>query len=258
MRPPGGAKLEPVSDEYRPQEYWNERLTRDFSLRGTGHIAYSDAYNRWLYRAKATALRRALAGLQPPLRALDVGSGVGWVVDRLRRWGADVDGCDIADVAVQRLRERFPGSTFFSASLGDSPLPVDDATYGLVTLLDVSYHITDDDRWRAAVSDLARVLAPGGRLLATDAFDAVDSQPAPHVRHRSQAAWERAASESGLVLRRVHPLYRWLSRDRDTRWWSRLPDGTRGAIELGLEHVVPRHPHLRIAVLERRSEPERG
>ena len=33
---------------YDATAYWQQRLERDFDLRGTGHLGYSLAYNRWL------------------------------------------------------------------------------------------------------------------------------------------------------------------------------------------------------------------
>src|SRR5437660_795425 len=117
-----------MGSQYDPAEYWDRRLTAHGSLRGTGHLSYSEGYNRWLYRAKAIALRRTLAPLRPG-RALDVGSGVGWVVDQLVRWGATVEGCDIAPSAVRVLAVRFPSLAFFEADLGSAPLPRPDDHY---------------------------------------------------------------------------------------------------------------------------------
>jgi len=229
-------------------DYWSERLSANCSLRGTGHISYSEGYNRWLYRAKRHALRRALRGVRPPFRALDVGSGVGWVVQELITRGADVDGCDIAEVAVVGLRERFPKATFFQATLGASPLPASDRSYDVITLLDVAYHITEDAAWCAGVGDLGRLLRPGGRLVVSDGLGLETRAPASHVRFRSRREWELAAASAGLRLLRVDPYFRWLSRDRTASRLATLPDGWRGAIEYGLERIAPMTPHMRCAV----------
>ena len=238
-------------DEYRPAEYWSRRLAGEFTLRGTGHQCYSERYNRWLYRRKRAALAAALRGLPPRPAALDVGSGVGWVVAELLARGASVEGCDIADIAVERLRERFPEATFFQAAVGAAPLPRDDASYDVVTMLDVAYHVVDDALWEAAVADLARVLRPGGRLVVSDGLGADDVVPASHVRFRSRVRWEGAAAANGLSVVRVLPYFRWLSRDQAASRLERLPDGARGAVEYVLEGLVPRRPHMRLAVLEK-------
>jgi SAM-dependent methyltransferase len=243
----------PPADEpgYRPAEYWSHRLEHHPNLRGTGHISYSEAYNRWLYRAKRRALRRALRGVATDARALDVGSGTGWVVAELLNRGASVEGCDIAESALRQLRERFPGPTFFAVELGMDSLPRPAATYDLITALDVTYHITDDTRWHLAVTELARVLRAGGRLVVSDGLGTSDARPADHVCFRSRAAWISAASHADMRLEAVHPYYRWLSRDRRDSWSDLLPDGVRGMIEYGLELTVPRPPHMRYAIFTR-------
>ena len=238
-------------DGYRPAEYWSARLSSDFNARGTGHICYSEAYNRWLYRAKARALRRGLRGMPRPAHALDIGSGAGWVVDRLIAWGADTEGCDVADVAVERLHADRPGVTFFVAQWGASPLPRPAAAFDLVTLFDVAYHVVDDDQWAAGVADIARVLRPGGRLVVTDAFGRADVDAAPHVRFRSLARWDHVARDQGLVPTAVRPYVRWLSRSPEAWGFRWMSDGLRGTVEYVLEMVAPRPAHLRCATFVR-------
>ena len=241
-----------MTDPYRPADYWSKRLAADFSLRGTGHQCYSEGYNAWLYKAKGRALDRALEGLTPPVAALDIGSGVGWVVEQLLARRFEVDGCDIADVAVERLQDRFPAVPFFRAEVGADPLPRPDASFDLVTMLDVAYHVVDEDRFDAAIADLARVLRPGGRLVVTDGLGDVDVVPAAHVRFRCRDRWEEAAAASGLVVADVFACFRWISRDQDVPVFRRLPGRIRGAIEYALDRTVPRSPFLRCAVLRKR------
>jgi SAM-dependent methyltransferase len=184
-------------------------------------------------------------------RALDIGSGVGWVVQQLLRHGMHVEGCDIAPVSVEELGRRFPDVTFFKLAVGAEKIPRPDASYGLVTALDVTYHITDDAKWLAAVGEIARVLEPGGRLVVSDGLGDDTSEPAPHVRFRSLEMWSRA-EQFGLEIREVRPYFRWLSRPRNARGFRRLGDRTRGALEFALELALPRSPHMRCATLVRK------
>lgn len=248
------AILPAVDERYQPAEYWSERLAGQYDLRGTGHLAYSRGYNDWLYRAKRRALRRALGAVQPGASALDLGSGTGWVVEELLRAGAQVEGCDIAPLAVERLTERFPQASFFQTTLGADPLPGADSSYDVVTALDVMYHVTDDDAWRAAVQEAARVLKPSGILVFSDGLGRDDREPSAHVRFRSQRRWSELAAATGLEQKRVAPYFRWLSRDRhEGALARRLPDRVRGPLEYALETVAPRPPHMRIAVYSRQS-----
>ncbi|MEJ7782814.1 MAG: class I SAM-dependent methyltransferase [Solirubrobacteraceae bacterium] len=237
--------------EYRPAAYWTERLERAFDEQGVGCVDYDRAYNRWLYRAKARTLERALALTGPPGDVLDVGSGTGWVVAVLLAHGGRVQGCDITQLSVERLRARHPGLAFFRVELGAQPLPHPDASFDTVTMLDVAYHITEEAHWRAAVGEVARVLRPGGRLVVTDGLGDGDRTPASHVRFRGLGAWNAAAAHAGLVLEQRFAAFRWLSRDAGLRGWRRLPGAARGAVEYALERTVPRTPHQRCAVFRR-------
>jgi SAM-dependent methyltransferase len=234
--------------DYQPAQYWSERLAGNFNLRGTGHIRSSEQYNRWLYRAKRRALSRALGPRLGPVTALDIGSGVGWAVAQLLDWGATVEGCDIAEPAVVGLGARFPAVNFFVHALGYERLPRPPASYDLITLLDVAYHVTDDDAWEAGAADVARVLRSGGRLLVTDRLGDQDLTPAPHVRFRSMSRWLDVAAANGLDLVAVGPLLRWLSWDEPMAALAHLPDRARGAIEYGLELTLPRAAHLQWAI----------
>jgi SAM-dependent methyltransferase len=239
-----------MSQDYKPAKYWSELLASDFSLRGVGHSDYRLSYNRWMYRWKRRVVRRTLGGTRGQ-SALDIGSGIGWVINELLRAGARVEGCDIAEPAIEQLRKRFPSVPFFRATLGDEPLPRPDGAYDLVTMLEVVFHITDNDRWTRGMAEIGRLLRPAGRLIVTDGFGPVDRVPAPHVRFRSMARWKPVASTAGFRFISLRPYYRWLSRDLHELWFPDMPHRVRGAVEYLLEVVAPREPHMRIAVLEK-------
>ncbi|HWE11717.1 MAG TPA: class I SAM-dependent methyltransferase [Solirubrobacteraceae bacterium] len=238
-----------MTTHYEPQQYWSSRLTRDFNLRGVGHLEYNESYNFWLYCQKRSGLDRALAGRSAGTSALDIGSGVGWVVQYLLGRGFRVTGCDIADVAVARLRDEYPAAAFFPLTVGTDPIPRPDATFDVITMMDVAYHIVDDELWRRAIGEFSRVLKPNGQIVVTDALGSQSIQEAEHVRKRSLAEWEDAAEAAGLRIAQVGSLFRWLSRSSSVPGWRHVPDGPRGAAEFLLERMAPVTPHLRWAVL---------
>jgi SAM-dependent methyltransferase len=243
-----------AGDGSSAREYWSRRLRSHYSLRGTGHLSYSDAYNGWLYRQKRRALRPVLSRIAPGDRVLDVGSGTGWVVSELLARGARVEGCDIAPVAVERLRPAFAAAEFFELALGAAPIPRPAGTFDAATALDVLYHVTDDREWEAALAELGRVLRAGGLLIASDGLGDRGRDPAAHVRFRSLARWRSAAAAAGLAIIELRPLFSWLSRDPEEGALARLPGRVRGPIEYALERSWPRSPHMRLVVLERARE----
>ena len=72
-------------------------------------------------------------------------------------------GCDVARAAVDRARARHPGLDFRLAPI-DGPLPLEDNSVELVWASEVIEHVADTARW---LSEVRRVLVPGGRLLMT-------------------------------------------------------------------------------------------
>lgn len=95
-----------------------------------------------------------------PQRVLEVGAGTGAFAERVHReLGADVTAVDLSPRMVELARERG-----VSASVADvQDLPFGDGTFDCVAALWVFHHVPDLDR---GLGELARVLGPGGRLVA--------------------------------------------------------------------------------------------
>jgi SAM-dependent methyltransferase len=111
------------------------------------------------------ALRAAFASenVQPGDRVLDLGSGQGDLTAVLAGAGAHVFGVEVAEAAVGRARRRHPQLRFELAPI-DGPLPVEDGSFDVVWASEVIEHVADTARW---LSEVRRVLVPGGRLLLT-------------------------------------------------------------------------------------------
>ena len=91
-------------------------------------------------------------------RILDVGCGTGANLLMLSKYG-DAEGVDISEDALAFCRER--GLDKVRLGAGEE-LPYDDGTFDLVTAFDVVEHMDDD---LAGLSEMRRVLRPGGRVL---------------------------------------------------------------------------------------------
>lgn len=94
-------------------------------------------------------------------RALDVGCGEGRVCRLLKERGIETVGIDPTEPMLRRARLLDPEGDYHQAGAED--LPFSDASFDLVvtclTLIDIP-------NFRAAISEMNRVLAPGGTLLA--------------------------------------------------------------------------------------------
>jgi SAM-dependent methyltransferase len=110
------------------------------------------------YVLDAVMLPRAIAG--SPRNALDVGCGEGRFCRMLKSQGVDVVGIDPTPALIAAARARDVRGTYLKASA--ERLPFRDDAFDLV----VSYlSLIDIPDLQAAVSEMARVLRPGGTLL---------------------------------------------------------------------------------------------
>jgi ubiquinone/menaquinone biosynthesis C-methylase UbiE len=186
--------------------------------------ASSRHFDRWAGTYEEDATSRWLAGLQsaalqtlapePEDRFLDVGCGTGAAVRRLAPIVARAAGADLSPAMVQRARELavdLPNANFVVAD--SEQLPFEDEEFTAVLCTTSFHHYPDPER---AVGEMARVLAPSGRVvvgdacsdgLAARAFDWVlrTFQPS-HVHTYRSRELEALLAAAGLT----HRTTRWL------------------------------------------------
>ncbi len=92
---------------------------------------------------------------------LDVGCGEGWFASELASAGVNVVGIDVAEEPLRRARARDPGLDLRVVD-DDEPWPLDDASIDVVWAGETIEHVVDTAAW---LSEIRRVLRPGGRLL---------------------------------------------------------------------------------------------
>jgi SAM-dependent methyltransferase len=160
-----------------------------------------------LIAAEHTSRYRAARALVAGKRVLDAGCGTGYGLEILGEAGAgQLSGVDIAPEAVERSQARVPAATVVQGSVHE--LPFDDDAFDVVVCFEVIEHVERQDD---ALSELARVLAPGGALVLSSPNRAVYPEGNPHHVH------EYLPDELEAAVRRVLPevrLYRqhvWLA-----------------------------------------------
>ncbi len=152
----------------------------------------------------AAAVEAALLDLLPTAidRLLDIGTGTGQLLELVApRVGSGI-GVDAsrAMLALARARLARPGLTHCAVRLGDMyRLPFPDGVHDVVVLQMVLHHAEDP---AGAIAEAARVLRPGGLLLAID-LDAHDrADLAERFAHRwpgfSQARMNELFTAAGL------------------------------------------------------------
>lgn len=117
-----------------------------------------------LYLRHLFAYRVAGQRLPPDARVLDVGVGEGYGSRLLAEHRRQVVGLDMDPVAVFHAAQRpSPGRCSFALG-GGCELPFPAGTFDAIVSFQVVEHVDDDRRF---VSELARVLRPGGVALLT-------------------------------------------------------------------------------------------
>jgi ubiquinone/menaquinone biosynthesis C-methylase UbiE len=220
------------------REAWEEEAPNWIRwARAKGHDSY------WVFHREAF-----LASLPPPGRlTLDVGCGEGRVTRDLRALGHRVVGIDAAPSMVAAAKEADPDGEYVVASAMD--LPFEEGAADLVVAFMV---LMDLDDMPAGLREMARVLAPGGVLVAPvvhplnsagtfsprdgdesaefvidsyreqrryhDSFDRNGLQMTFHSIHFTLEDYSRAFEEAGLRIARMRELY-----DEQNPRWSRVP-----------------------------------
>lgn len=202
---------------YRAGEYWNDlHRRRAGRLSAVGYSALGEGFNRVTYRRRLRAAERALRTTTSPSmrsRVLEAAAGVGaysalWQRLGVERWV----GLDISTDAVAELRRRFPASEFHTIDLTTTDAQAwrdvrSAGPFGVVTAIDVLYHVVDDAQCASALESLAGLVAPDGVLLVSDVFVQSPRLHAAHVRRRSLEFYQSRLAQLGLRLVHREPVF---------------------------------------------------
>jgi ubiquinone/menaquinone biosynthesis C-methylase UbiE len=186
-------------------------------------------------------VRSVLAG-----RALDAACGTGRHAAHLVKMGHEVVGVDLTPDMLARARERVPDAEFETGDLRN--LPADDATFDLIVCGLALAHLPELD---SPIRELARVLAPGGRLIVSilHPFQALLGWHAPFTGSDGQRGFVRehphlhadylsAFASAGLALRAcVEPQISEQEVSAKRRAFRHIPEATAEAY-IGLPAVL--------------------
>lgn len=201
---------------FDPRSYWEDRLKKYCSLEGVGWQGRSLNWNYFFYKTKVRAMNRALNKLGLDIKgykALDVGTGIGfWIDYLLEKKVKFITGVDISLSAIEfckRKYSNFKNIEFFCGDISDDTFVSEklNKKYDLVTAFDVLYHITNDDKFKKTIKNIANVLNPGGYLFLTDILSSreIESQQ-EHVRWRSLDFYKEELNKNKLDIIYLAPM----------------------------------------------------
>jgi len=128
---------------------------------------------------------------------LDLGCGLGFLVECARRWGIKSVGLEASGKALAACRERHPEADVREWQAGE-PLPIEDGTIGLALANEFIDHISPDQN-QQLFQELRRVLRPGGILMvrSPSRFNRFDDDKG-HITFFSPKEFRRFVEEFGF------------------------------------------------------------
>jgi ubiquinone/menaquinone biosynthesis C-methylase UbiE len=175
----------------------------------------SDRYGKSHILADTSDVAESLGGLEPGggRRALDVATGGGHTALRLARLGWRVTAGDVSARMLENASKLLRESGFELETLlfAAEEIPFGDATFDLVSVRVAPHHFSSPAKF---VSEVARILVPGGHFLLIDG-SVPDNDPETeewlhhaeklrdpsHTRFLSRGSWEELVRKSGLTIK---------------------------------------------------------
>lgn len=226
-------QAEPISaGDRKPEdhsEFWENRLNDDWTESGVGYKALGLSFNSWMYKVREEVFLREAGhtGVDRKSRILDIGSGTGLYLrwwERLRP--AEVAGSDMTASAVRNLREHFPKNQVEQVDITTGTGPFEPGSFDIVSCMDVLFHITDDDKYKAALAHVSKLLKPGGRFVFTENFVHRAQDRTAHQTNRSIDWISEALNEVGLTIEHRVPHLVLMNAQVDAPWaWRKLWGG---------------------------------
>jgi len=198
MKPQG--TVADAAKAYLPREYWTDLAqgAPAADISGFAPILYPDApawFNRLIDDLQFRAIRRAwaLAGVHAGAHILDVGCGTGRWLRRYQECGLRATGVDATPPMLRLARQR--GTTTPVVAGEAQRLPFAAGQFDFVSDITVVQHISAPLQ-AEALSEMTRVLKPGGRLILMELIRGEDA----HIFPRTSRGWVELVTSRGMKL----------------------------------------------------------
>jgi len=198
-------------NDFDPEKYWEERLSKDYGLQSVGYLGLGKCYNKWLYRIRSRIFRRLVKTLDVELSSmnvLDIGSGTGFYINEWKQQDIrTITGSDITDIAIKNLKANFPDDTFHRMDIG-APIPEQpDNRYDIISAFDVLYHIVDDDRYKQAIRNIYSMLRDDGYFILSDNFLHKETLRGMHQVCHTLSTIEDILNQTGFRIVKRVPMF---------------------------------------------------
>ncbi len=129
----------------------------------------------WAEYLQSEVLPRVVDGVELGARMLEIGPGPGASTDWLRHRVDQLIALELEDDAAAKLAERFADAGNVEVHTGDATqIPWPDASFDSVGCFTMLHHVPTVALQNRVLSEIHRVLRPGGTLVASDSVHSVD------------------------------------------------------------------------------------
>ena len=134
---------------------------------------------------------------------------------------------------MERLRARFPKSSFLQLDIAEPGDALEPGSFDAVSAMDMLFHITDDDRYRAALRTIGEAVKPGGVFVLSENFLQRPEERSDYQVNRTLPWITKALDEAGFdVVRRVPMLVLMNAQVDGQPLWRKLWGGLLRAVTL--------------------------
>lgn len=167
----------------------------DNELVRRGYDELADVYPSKRSRGshERAVLDEFLDSLSEPASLLDAGCGPEPPTRQATRPGASVVGLDLSRGQLGRATHSAPRARLVQGDMAE--LPFQDGTFDAVTAIYSVIHVPLDDH-RTVFSEFARVLAPGGRVLVTEAAESFTGTQPDWLDSGVEMTWNMAGASA--------------------------------------------------------------
>ena len=196
---------------YNPEIYWEDLLSRDFSLTGVGYQGLGSNYNGWLYRARKRILEWFLKRVPlniNEISILDLGCGTGFYIEFWKKKGAkNLTGLDLTQKSVSELSRRFADYSFYKGDIGDRDLNLN-KKFDMITAFDILFHIVDEERFSQAIHNVGNMAREGAIILISDNFLRYDREKVFFGQNnRSYDRYRIELDKNNIEIVRLKPIF---------------------------------------------------
>jgi 2-polyprenyl-3-methyl-5-hydroxy-6-metoxy-1,4-benzoquinol methylase len=185
------------------KNYWNNITKNELSIRTVGNLRFSLHWNKYEYKLRQKMIEKITKHVDLINKSvLDVGCGSGFWINYFSKFTNDITGIDISSNIIKRHKEKFSDRFVFKQVdiTRDDLLKVLKKKFYFINIIDVLFHIVNDNDYKKAINNISQIIKDDGFVLTTDMPIYRKDKSCSHVRYRKENFIMKTFSDNGFKL----------------------------------------------------------